>query len=214
MRIIAGDLKGREIRLPKHSRARPITQFVLEKAMNLFSSYGCELGERLPAGTFLDICAGSGLIGFEALSRGAQRVIFVETDVDTVHNLRANAERCGIGPRVRVLKMDARKCAATAAKSLAEGELVSAVFLDPPFIAGMAADILSHFARGLSALGPGVLLHPQALLIIRAEDAVPTELPGLRFLEKRRSGRAALYLFAPEGTDWGGDEDEDAMEEE
>ncbi|MCC7477564.1 RsmD family RNA methyltransferase [bacterium] len=197
MRIIAGDLKGRQVSLPKHSRTRPITSFVLEQAMNLYASYGCELGQRLPSGPFLDVCAGSGLIGFEALSRGASRVIFIEADADTAANLRSTAERFEVRERVQVMRMDARKCVSAVAKVLLPEERISAAFLDPPFIPRMAADVLSHFARGLELAGPQSLLSADCLLLIRADDPVPTELPALNFLEKRPAGNAWIYMFKP-----------------
>ncbi len=195
VRIIAGDLKGRQVSLPKHAKTRPITSFVLEQAMNLYASYECELGTRLPAGPFLDICAGSGLIGFEALSRGATRVIFVEADYDTAANLKSTAASFGVEQHVKVLRMDARKCLSSVAKNLAEGERISAVFLDPPFIARMAADVFSHFARGLELHGADQILSHDALVLIRADDPVPTEVPALKFLEKRPAGNAWMYIF-------------------
>jgi 16S rRNA (guanine966-N2)-methyltransferase len=196
LRIIAGELKGREITLPKRSRARPITSVVLEQVMNLFDAFGCELGTRLPNGCFLDICAGSGLVGFEALSRGARRTLFVETDAEHAQALRDTAQRFGVRQRCAVLKLDARHCIPAVAKALSEDEQLSAVFLDPPFIPKMAADILSHVARGLAA-APRQLLLPEALVIIRATDEVPGDLPALRLLDKRDSGRAKLWLFGP-----------------
>ena len=77
-------------------------------------------------------------------------------------------------------------------------ERIAAVFLDPPFIRGMAADVMSRFAAGIAALGPRELLRPDALLIIRADDPVPEQLPALRFMEKRAAGNAWIYLYAPD----------------
>jgi 16S rRNA (guanine966-N2)-methyltransferase len=199
VRIISGELKGREVTLPKGSRARPITSFVLEQVMNLFAAYRCNLDERLPAGVFLDVCAGSGLTAFEALSRGAPRAFMVETDIEHVQALRETSTRFGVRQRTAVLKLDARKCVNAVAKTLAPGELITCVFLDPPFIPRMAADVLSHFARGLAAL-PEPILAANALLIIRAEDAVPDDPPGLTLLERRSTGNAKLCLFAQTGS--------------
>jgi len=184
VRIIAGELKGREIALPRGSRIRPATGYVRELAMNLYTP------ERLEGAIFLDVCAGSGLVGFEALSRGAARVIFVETDRRTASQLRDSAERFGISSRVTIIALDARRCFATLRNALG-GQSVDAVFLDPPYIAGMAVDLLYRFGAAAE------LLTPDALLMLRTPDQLPQEIPGLQFAEKRPAGNGALWLYYP-----------------
>src|SRR5205809_7168156 len=119
MRIIAGSLRGREITLPKNSRIRPATGFVREMLMNIYTP------QRLQSGAFLDICAGSGLVGFEALSRGAQHVYFIEVDAQTTQALKDNAEHFGVTEQVTVLRADARRSAPRIAKSAASHARIS-----------------------------------------------------------------------------------------
>ncbi|MCB1219465.1 RsmD family RNA methyltransferase [bacterium] len=185
MRITSGELKGREIRLAKNSRARPATGFVRELVMNLFTP------DRLRAGAFLDICAGSGIVGLEAVSRGAPLLFSVEVDRRTCDDLRSQTREFGIEERVRVLKVDGRRCTGVVAKQLPEGMKVSCCFLDPPYIQDMARSLL-----------PGLVLSPDiwsadALIIMRTPDTLPESNAGLELLERRKAGNASLWVFRP-----------------
>jgi 16S rRNA (guanine966-N2)-methyltransferase len=184
MRIIAGELKGREIALPRNSRIRPATGFIREMAMNLFSP------ERIEDRLFLDICAGSGLVGFEALSRGAARAYMIEADGRTAAALRENAQRFGVADRCVVLLHDARRCFTPLRKMLGE-QRFGAVFIDPPFIPGMAADIVGRVGDGAD------LFEPDALIIARSPDQLPDAPDGLRLLERRGTGNGAMWLYEP-----------------
>lgn len=214
MRIIAGRLRGREITLGKHSRIRPATGFVREKLMSLYTP------ERLEAGGFLDLCAGTGLVGFEALSRGSRHVVFIEADAAAAAALRQTTERFDVAEEAAVLRCDARRCLGRAS-DVAQGRgAYSAVFLDAPYIPGMAQDILERSAYALRDPQTAAAFTPDCLLIARTPDALHVErMEGLTLLEQRRAGgRDKLWLFelgVPSGSgepDAGSDEvpDEDA----
>jgi len=191
VRIIAGELKGRSVHLPKGSPIRPATGFVRELAMNLFTP------ERLQVGCFLDLCAGSGLMGFEAVSRGCPRVIFVEADARTAALLRRSAAALGVEQRAVVLCRDARRCFSTVSR-IAGAEGVSAAFLDTPYIPGMAWEVLM---RAGQAVG---VLQRDALFIVRTPDELPDAAGALTLREKRRAGNAWLWLYVPEAGSCGG----------
>jgi 16S rRNA (guanine966-N2)-methyltransferase len=191
VRIIAGSLKGREITLPRNSRIRPATGFVRELVMNLLFAAAGGDGGLLSGGQFLDVCAGSGLMGFEALSRGAARAIFIEADYRTAQQLHDNAAHFGVEGQSIILRCDARRCFPVVAKKL-DGTRLSAAFLDPPFIRNMAESILLRLAEA------SALFSPQALIIVRTPDELPVALDGLRFIERRLAGQAALWLYAPD----------------
>jgi 16S rRNA (guanine966-N2)-methyltransferase len=182
MRIIAGELKGQEVLPPRGSRIRPATGLVREMAMNLFTP------ARLSSGPFLDLCAGTGLMGFEALSRGAPRALFVETDARTAAQLRRSAERLGVADRAEVLRLDARRCFKTVNRLLA-GAHLACIFLDPPYLDTMAAELLAYCGRNSG------LLADDGLLIARAPEALPLEVAGLRFISQRNAGRSFLALY-------------------
>ncbi len=193
MRIIAGKLKGRRVNLPRGSRARPVTGKVLELAMNLFGP------ERLEDGVIADLCAGSGLIGFEAVSRGARLAFFVEASPHQARQLNATAGDFEVTDKIRVLRTDARRCFAGIKKLLPEGRMLSAVFIDPPYIPGMARELTAALG---SAAGCGGLLSPGALVILRTPDRIDeepggTSVDGLEFVEKRPAGNARLWLYRP-----------------
>jgi len=193
VRIIAGELKGREISPPRGSKIRPATGLVRETVMNLFTV------ARLQAGPFLDLCAGSGLVGLEALSRGAPRVVFVETDSRSAGHLKKTLHAWDLLERATVLKLDARRCFKTVDKIL-DGQPVACAFLDPPFISGMAGDLLEHFGRQAK------ILSADGRLIIRAVERLSDNVTGLAQLSQRELNRAWLaeYTYqsdAQEGND-------------
>jgi len=185
MRIIAGELKGREVIPPRGSRLRPVTGVVREMAMSLFTP------ERLTGGPFLDLCAGSGLMGLEALSRGAPFAAFVEADGRTAGHLRRTLAQLGLSTRSAVLRMDVRRCASAVRRCL--GDIpASCVFLDPPYIDSMAAELLAACGRHRD------LLATDGLLIARAPAALPQTVTGLRCISQRRVGRSHLGLYQPD----------------
>jgi 16S rRNA (guanine966-N2)-methyltransferase len=193
MRIIAGKLKGRRVTLPRGSRARPVTGKVLELAMSLFGP------ERLNGGVFADLCAGSGLVGFEAVSRGAEMALLVEASPRQARQLSATAEDFNVTETVTVLRTDARRCFPGVKKRLPGGRLLTAVFIDPPYIPGMARELITALG---AAAGCGDLLAPDALVILRTPDRIDKEpggtaVEGLKFVEKRPAGNARLWLYRP-----------------
>lgn len=185
VRIISGELKGREVRLPKGSRARPTTGYVHELLMNLFTP------DRIRSGAFLDICAGSGITGFEAISRGAPLLFSVEVDRRTCENIREHSRIFGVENRVHLLKVDARRCFSVVRKLLPEDVTVSCCFADPPYIEGMAAGLLPSLGAAPD------IWNTDSRVIIRTQDKLPDDADGLELLEKRRAGNAWLWIYGP-----------------
>ncbi|MBE0592080.1 MAG: RsmD family RNA methyltransferase, partial [Gemmatimonadales bacterium] len=104
MRIIAGEFRGRQIQRPDDPRVRPITDRLKE------SWFGV-LGPRIAQASVVDLFAGSGALGLEALSRGAASVDFVEFSGPSLAALRANVESLGVADRVHVRRADALRFA-------------------------------------------------------------------------------------------------------
>lgn len=152
--------------------------------------------ERLESGAFLDICAGSGLVGFEGLSRGAQHVYFVEVDAQTTQALKENAAHFGVAELVTVLRVDARRSAPRIAKATQEHGRISCAFIDAPYIPGMAQDLLDRFAGALGGDEFRAAFSEDALLIARTPDKLNPELPNLELSEHREAGgRDKLWLW-------------------
>src|SRR5947207_11220611 len=99
MRVLAGALKGRRLQTPRGSTTRPTTDQVRIALMDT-------LMPRLPGARLLDLFAGAGGVGLEALSRGAAHATFVERDVHAVTALRANVETLGLAAQARVERAD------------------------------------------------------------------------------------------------------------
>jgi len=145
--------------------------------------------DRLAAGPFLDICAGSGITGFEALSRGAPQVVFIEVDGQMARSIRVAAKAFGISEYVKVIKGDVRRCLKRVNGAFEDHQRAACGFLDPPFIQGLAGELLAKLdqARGLFA--------PDALVIVRTPDELPAALDSFALIERRKSKRAPLWLY-------------------
>lgn len=174
MRIIAGEHRGRRLAAPPGKATRPMLDRVREA---LFST----LGELVVDARVLDLCAGSGSLGLESLSRGAGSVRMVELDRRTLRVLRSNVEGLRLGPRVTIVQADALD-----PQSWGEGQPYELVFFDPPYPwwrDGRRRTALLRAVRRLvtACLAPGgvLVLHaPRGE--ISAEDLGPGPLARLR----------------------------------
>lgn len=174
MRIIAGRWRGHTISAPPGERTRPTTDRVREAWMSA-------LQLDLPGARVLDLFAGSGALGLEALSRGAAHVTFVEKASGALKALGANLHKLRVGDEVEVVRGDALKYTAR----LAAGAF-DIVLADPPY--GMGA------AEGLAELFRATPFAAQLWIEHRAGEPIP-DLPGMR---TRRYGDTALtFIPAP-----------------
>jgi 16S rRNA (guanine966-N2)-methyltransferase len=172
VRIIAGDWGGRRIKAPAGRDVRPTTDRVREAWMSA-------LGGRLDDLTVLDLFAGSGALGLEALSRGAAHATFVEIARASLQSLDDNVRLLGAGDRVTVVKGDAMRYA----RRLGPGAFDLAL-ADPPYGEGHAAALLERFREVPFA---------RALWVEHRTGEPLPELPGL---EHRRYGDTMLTIIA------------------
>jgi 16S rRNA (guanine966-N2)-methyltransferase len=171
VRVIAGEFKGRGLEEPKDARVRPTTEKVREAWFSI-------LGERVAGATVLDLFAGSGALGLEALSRGAKRVEFVELLPGSLAALKANVAALGVSERVRIRRGDALRIAAR----LAEGAYDVAL-ADPPYTTDHAQRLVDIFRERRFAAVLGV--EHRATLALSGD-------------ETRRYGDVALtFVYAP-----------------
>lgn len=185
LRIVAGELRGRRIRVLPGSRVRPTPDKVREALFDI-------LGPGLVGIAVLDACAGSGALGFEALSRGASSATFIEADRKVLDLLRENAERLGVGPRCRLLGGKAEALIA----SRRAGGTFDLVLADPPYAEPLGAPILNALlaAPGTLAAGARVVLERDA-----RSDAASASRPGLPLVRTARYGRTCLDFYVLEG---------------
>ena len=130
MRVIASALKGRRLTTPRGRTTRPTSDQVRIACLDTLMPF-------LPAGPFLDLFAGAGGVGIEALSRGAPSATFVEQEAMALRALRENVESLGLAERARVVRDDA----VGAVERFGEaGERFAVAFLDPPYESPRPAD--------------------------------------------------------------------------
>ncbi|MGH7395932.1 MAG: 16S rRNA (guanine(966)-N(2))-methyltransferase RsmD, partial [Candidatus Rokuibacteriota bacterium] len=123
MRVLAGALKGQRLTTPRGRTTRPTADQVRIACLDTLMPF-------LDHGPFLDLFAGAGGVGIEALSRGAPSAVFVEQDAAALRALRDNVERLGLAGQARVMRADAARAVALLE---AAGERFAVVFLDPPY---------------------------------------------------------------------------------
>jgi 16S rRNA (guanine966-N2)-methyltransferase len=177
MRVIAGRWGGRRLQAPKGDATRPTSDRVREA---LFSV----LGERLAGARVLDLFAGSGALGIEALSRGAAAATFVDSAPAALRALRANLD--ALGADAEVSRRDAVRYLGDASTAAREYDLV---FLDPPY------RLAGRLAGELSAMLPPVLA-PGATVVVESDRRTPLELD-LPLLDERRYGDTLIRIHGP-----------------
>lgn len=183
IRIIGGSMRGRRIRFPDVAEVRPTPDRVRETLFNW-------LGPRVNGSRCLDLFAGSGALGLEALSRGAASVVFVEQNAAVARALSALVTEWKV-QGARVEHLDALRFLAGPVDLAHPAEPFDFVFLDPPFASG----VLSRSATLLERHG---WLASEALIYVEcpAHDALPALPPGWRSLKTKRAGEVGYHLFA------------------
>ena len=187
MRVIAGEFRSRVLKAPGGMATRPTSDRLRETLANVLSP-------RMKGAHFLDLYAGSGAVGIEALSRGAAEVVFVERAAGALAVLRANLEALAIGPRARV------RAASVGAFLAGAEDRFDVVFLDPPYEAA------GEYASTLGALG-GVcapLLSEGAVVVAehRRKDSLEArygDLVRVRLLEQGDAGLSFYSRQAEQG---------------
>jgi 16S rRNA (guanine966-N2)-methyltransferase len=176
MRIIAGSFKGRTLESPTWEGVRPTSDKLRETLFNIVAS-------RVADAAVLDIFAGSGAVGLEALSRGASRAVFVEHDRRAAALIATNIARCGVNERCAII----RDAAERALHTPLDGDPFDLVMLDPPYTFAALADVVHAAAKHLT---------PEGLLILEhATRRTPPPVVGVTPVRTVRSGDSSLTFF-------------------
>jgi 16S rRNA (guanine(966)-N(2))-methyltransferase RsmD len=176
MRVIAGRWGGRRLAAPPGSATRPTSDRVREALFSI-------LGDRVAGAAVLDLFAGSGALGLEALSRGAGRATFVDEAPAAIRAIRANLD--AVGGEAEVVRADALRWLRTASRLPREYDLV---FLDPPY--RRAASLGEHLSEGLAPV-----LAPAALVVAEADRRSPLDLQ-IPVIDERRYGDTLIRIHA------------------
>lgn len=181
MRVIAGEFRSRVLTAPRGMATRPTSDRLRETLFNV-------LAPRIAGARFLDLYAGSGAVGIEALSRGAAEVVFVERAASAVKVLRENLKNLGIVERARVQT-------AAAVTFLRSGMgMFDVIFLDPPY------EEAEEYAQALGLLGgvDAAMLAPGAIIVAehRRKDRLEESYGALARTRLLEQGDAALSFYS------------------
>jgi len=183
MRVIAGIYRSRPLAAPPGRDTRPTSDRLRETLFNV-------LAPRIEGAVFLDLYAGSGAVGIEALSRGAAEVIFAENAGPALQAIRRNLASLGIKGNYA---LEARSAAAALRRLAAAGRTAGIVFLDPPYVGA------GEYEHTLSLLGGecASLLSPDAIVIAEhiRKYALPERLGSLHRYRLLQQGDAALSFY-------------------
>ena len=193
MRIISGRFKGKRLSSLKASTVRPTSDRVKESVFSI-------LGDSVIDSNFLDLCAGTGNIGLEALSRGARTVTFVDRSPHSIRVIKSNISGCGVNsgdPNVNIVKLDALRGLAYLARRNARFDLI---YFDPPYDSGI------HEAC-LARIGTNRMLSPSGQVVVerrrerRAEPAAPEAFDELKLKRQERYGDTVISFYRMEDTE-------------
>jgi 16S rRNA (guanine966-N2)-methyltransferase len=177
LRVIAGRYGGRRLQAPAGEATRPTSDRVREALFSI-------LGDRVRDAAVLDLFAGSGALGIEALSRGAARATFVDSAPPALRALRANLAALGVD--AEVVRADALRWLRAASRGERQYSLV---FLDPPY--RRAAALGAELSDALPAV-----LGPDALVVSESDRRVPLELT-IPTHDERRYGDTLIRFHGP-----------------
>jgi 16S rRNA (guanine(966)-N(2))-methyltransferase RsmD len=178
MRVIAGSAKGRKLESVPGTSTRPITDRVKEALFNI-------LGASIEGARFLDLFAGTGAVGIEALSRGAARAVFCERDRLALRTIGHNLQATGLADQARVVAGDAFRFLRNPGD-----ERFDFVYIAPPQYKGI-------WIRALQAVDEGDVLAPGGIAIVQIHPKERQDVPlrRLRLFDERRYGSTLLLFY-------------------
>lgn len=186
MRITGGTVCGHKLSGPQRNQhIRPTSDRVREALFNI-------LGDRISGTDVLDLFAGTGALGLEALSRGAASALFVDNDPKALEIVSRNLQACFPQTSARAFQLDLNKALSLSylRRQLPETYRFDLVFLDPPYKKKLAEQLL----KGVETSG---LLSAEALVIVEEEknQMLPELTPRLRLQDNRRYGKTGLWFY-------------------
>jgi len=182
MRIISGTSRGRRLVAPKNQSLRPTSDRVKESIFNI-------LGEGVEGKMVLDLFAGTGNLGIEALSRGAKRTLFVEKERQALLIIQRNLLQCGVERRSEIIPKDVN----IAIGILRErGESFDVILMDPPYQKGL-------IQKTLTKLSSYRIFHEDSILVIEHDrrEPLPETVEGWDLIRQRKIGDTLISFLTP-----------------
>lgn len=184
MRIVSGEFRGKALIAPKGEATRPTSDRARQAIFNILEHAPWSEGVR--DRRVIDLFAGSGALGFEALSRGASFCLFVETDEAARGAIRDNIDAMGLFGRTRVHR---RSAIDLGVRPGADGPAFDLAFLDPPYAKGLGEKALARLAAG------GWLADGAIVVFERGVTEPAFEAPGYEPLDSRDYGAARVHFL-------------------
>jgi len=183
MRVIAGIYKGRRLKTLEGLSVRPTSDRLRETIFNI-------LTPRIEGARFADVCAGSGAIGVEALSRGARHVTFIESSLKAVRIISENLRSCGIRKDYRVINRDAIRALKNLASEKAQFDII---YFDPPYNSELYAPVMWVIAKHDLLAEDGVVIVEH-----RRQSPLQPNYDRLRPYRQLAQGESHLTFFGVE----------------
>jgi 16S rRNA (guanine966-N2)-methyltransferase len=181
VRIVGGEFRGRPLATPRGNAIRPTTDRTREALFNILSH---RFADRLEGARVLDLFAGTGALGLEALSRGASFALFVEESVEGRGLIRTNVESLGLTGRSKIFRRDATDLGEPGTM-----QPFGLLFADPPYGKGLGE-------RALQSARAGGWLVPAALCIVEESAAAPfAPGPGFSIVDERGYGDTVIRII-------------------
>jgi len=181
MRIVGGDARGRRLKAPPSDRIRPTSDRIREAVFDL-------LGPGQYSGSVLDLFAGTGALGIEALSRGFETGVFVERDRIALGLIRENLARCGYESRCRVEEKEALRFL----EVLDAAAPFTLVLLDPPYKKQLVAGVLKRLAGSRWVSDDGRIICEG-----ERDLELPDRVEAFERVKHRRYGDTSVHLYVP-----------------
>ncbi|BEH10765.1 MULTISPECIES: 16S rRNA (guanine(966)-N(2))-methyltransferase RsmD [Geobacter] len=183
MRVVGGSARGRRLAAPRGNRVRPTADRIKEALFNILHS-GMEGFE---GARVLDLFAGTGNLGIEALSRGCSEAVFVDSHRESVTVIRRNLDELGFGDRARIIARDALSAIDSLER---EGAPFRLVVIDPPYRLGLADKVLGRLAES-------PLIAEETIIVVESavDEVLPDLMEPLHLVDRRTYGDTALSFF-------------------
>ncbi|MGN0701596.1 MAG: 16S rRNA (guanine(966)-N(2))-methyltransferase RsmD [Lentihominibacter sp.] len=185
MRVITGKYRGRKLNTPQDYDIRPTSDKAKEALFSILANH--IYGSRV-----LDLFAGTGSLGIEALSRGASYCLFADASGKSLKLVNENLEHCKVEEKTRVAAGDYKKILNNLSDRIRDGleEPFDIILLDPPYNKGLLPDAFELIRQGSILARDGVIVAEH-----RKEEILPDEMSGFRRIKERRYGVVALSIY-------------------
>lgn len=183
MRIISGTSRGRRLATPKSQAIRPTSDRVKESIFNI-------IGELVEGKVVLDLFAGTGNLGIEALSRGAKRTLFVEKGRQAIRLIKRNLSQLGMEGQSEIIPKDVHRAIGILRE---RGESFDLILMDPPYGKGL-------ISKTLTKLNSHRIYHEDSILVIEHDrrESLPNSTGGWNLIRQQRVGDTIISFLNPQ----------------